>query len=592
MTVFVRNATSALTLATMTIAYPALAATSENVRQVTEVASVTTPALSVKETQIFSAIYAAIENKNWVEADRLLDNAPKGPMAAMARAELFLAAGSPKADATELQTLLNDAPYLPQAEQLEKMAVKRGASDLPSLPGTQRFSYRGSAPKRDLPDNVAAANALREKIQQHIKKDDPVSAEAAVEAASAGLSAEALTELRYRVAWSYYIENDDANARRVAGIAKASGGEWAVQADWVYALSSWRLKKHDDAFVAFDDVARRAENEELKSAALFWSARAAMAVKQPQQVQSRLQNAAAHAETFYGLLAGEALGMEPVAHRWKKHNDKADWKQLSNNENVKVAVGLAAIGKDDLADQTIRHQAKIGSPEQHDALARLAGTLGLPATQLWMGHYGPRGRDAEMLSRYPYPNWTPAGGWRVDPSLAYAHALQESQFKTSVISPAGARGLMQVRPGTAQDMARDKGMAFRAADLDRPAMNLEYGQSYMEKLRDMNATGGLLPKVIAAYNAGPAPVIRWNSEIKDQGDPLLFMESIPYWETRGYVAIILRNYWIYEGQKGTNGGSMTGMAQYLWPRFPEGGRSTAVRIDALPNSSGGNLAAR
>ena len=592
MTVFVRNATSALTLATMTIACPAFATTSENVRQITKVASVTTPALSVKETQIFSAIYAAIENKNWVEADRLLDNAPKGPMAAMARAELFLAAGSPKADATELQTLLNDAPYLPQAEQLEKMAVKRGASDLPSLPGTQRFSYRGSAPKRDLPDNVAAANALREKIQQHIKKDDPVSAEAAVEAASAGLSAEALTELRYRVAWSYYIENDDANARRVAGIAKASGGEWAVQADWVYALSSWRLKKHDDAFVAFDDVARRAENEELKSAALFWSARAAMAVKQPQQVQSRLQNAAAHAETFYGLLAGEALGMEPVAHRWKKHNDKSDWKQLSNNENVKVAVGLAAIGKDDLADQTIRHQAKIGSPEQHDALARLAGTLGLPATQLWMGHYGPRGRDAEMLSRYPYPNWTPAGGWRVDPSLAYAHALQESQFKTSVISPAGARGLMQVRPGTAQDMARDKGMAFRAADLDRPAMNLEYGQSYMEKLRDMNATGGLLPKVIAAYNAGPAPVIRWNSEIKDQGDPLLFMESIPYWETRGYVAIILRNYWIYEGQKGTNGGSMTGMAQYLWPRFPEGGHSTAVKIDALPNSSGGNLAAR
>ena len=592
MTVFVRNATSALTLATMTIACPAFATTSENVRQITKVASVTTPALSVKETQIFSAIYAAIENKNWVEADRLLDNAPKGPMAAMARAELFLAAGSPKADATELQTLLNDAPYLPQAEQLEKMAVKRGASDLPSLPGTQRFSYRGSAPKRDLPDNVAAANALREKIQQHIKKDDPVSAEAAVEAASAGLSAEALTELRYRVAWSYYIENDDANARRVAGIAKASGGEWAVQADWVYALSSWRLKKHDDAFVAFDDVARRAENEELKSAALFWSARAAMAVKQPQQVQSRLQNAAAHAETFYGLLAGEALGMEPVAHRWKKHNDKSDWKQLSNNENVKVAVGLAAIGKDDLADQTIRHQAKIGSPEQHDALARLAGTLGLPATQLWMGHYGPRGRDAEMLSRYPYPNWTPAGGWRVDPSLAYAHALQESQFKTSVISPAGARGLMQVRPGTAQDMARDKGMAFRAADLDRPAMNLEYGQSYMEKLRDMNATGGLLPKVIAAYNAGPAPVIRWNSEIKDQGDPLLFMESIPYWETRGYVAIILRNYWIYEGQKGTNGGSMTGMAQYLWPRFPEGGHSTAVRIDSLPSSSGGNLAAR
>ena len=84
----------------------------------------------------------------------------------------------------------------------------------------------------------------------------------------------------------------------------------------------------------------------------------------------------------------------------------------------------------------------------------------------------------------------------------------------------------------------------------------------------MNATGGLLPKVIAAYNAGPAPVIRWNSEIRDQGDPLLFMESIPYWETRGYVAIILRNYWIYEAQKGKNGGSMCDIGAISMAAFP------------------------
>lgn len=592
MTVFARTGISALTLAAAIIASPVSATTSESIRPVGLQVSPLPNAPSAKDNQQFNAIYTAIADKKWDEAARLIDAAPAGPMAAMARAELYLAAGSPKVDAGKLQALLNDAPYLPQAEQLATMAAKRGASDLPSRPGTQRFSYRGSAPKRDLPDNIGGANGLREQIQKYIKADDPASAERAVEAASATLSADALTELRYRVAWSYYIENDDSNARRVAGIAKSAGGEWAVQADWVYALSSWRLKQHQDAFAAFDDVARRSDNEELKAAALFWSARAAMAVKQPQQVQPRLQSAASHAETFYGLLAGEALGMEPVAHRWKKHNDQADWKRLADSENVKIAIGLAAIGKEDLADETIRHQAKIGNPEQHDALARLAGALGLPGTQLWMGHYGPRKSDAEMLSRYPFPNWTPSGGWRVDPALAYAHALQESQFKTSVISPAGARGLMQVRPGTAQDMARDKGYSFRASDLDRPSMNLEYGQSYMEKLRDMSATGGLLPKVIAAYNAGPAPVIRWNSEIRDGGDPLLFMESIPYWETRGYVAIILRNYWIYEAQTGKNGGSMTGMAQYLWPRFPENGRSSAVRIDNDRPINGGSLAAR
>ncbi len=209
-----------------------------------------------------------------------------------------------------------------------------------------------------------------------------------------------------------------------------------------------------------------------------------------------------------------------------------------------------------------------------------------------MGHYGPSGADLDNSVRYPAPTWSPLGGWRVDPALAFAHTLQESQFRTSVISPAGARGLMQVRPGTAKDMARDRGMNFNASDLDRPSYNLEYGQSYLEKLRDMDATSGLLPKVIAAYNAGPNPVARWNSEIRDAGDPLLFIESIPYWETRGYVSTILRNYWMYEIQGNKNGGSMSGLAQYLWPKFPDNNRSTMVRLNGAGGKNGGSIAAR
>jgi soluble lytic murein transglycosylase len=103
----------------------------------------------------------------------------------------------------------------------------------------------------------------------------------------------------------------------------------------------------------------------------------------------------------------------------------------------------------------------------------------------------------------------------------------------------------------------------------------------------MPATGGLLPKVIAAYNAGPTPVTRWNLEIRDNGDPLLFVESIPYWETRGYVSIILRNYWIYEMRENKASGSLTGLAQFLWPEFPDSnGNVLARRI------SGGSIAAR
>ena len=94
-----------------------------------------------------------------------------------------------------------------------------------------------------------------------------------------------------------------------------AGGAWATQSQWVHGLASWRLGDQHEAFASFDKVARTADNDELRSAALFWSSRAAMAARQPQQVQPRLQAAARLQETFYGLLASEALGMEPVASK-------------------------------------------------------------------------------------------------------------------------------------------------------------------------------------------------------------------------------------------------------------------------------------
>ena len=541
--------------------------------------------LAAKDKAAFAAIYDAIRAEKWDDASRMIDAAPPGPMSAMARAELYVAPNSPKAEAAQLQALLETAPYLPQAEQLATMARKRGVELVPSRPGIRRFSWLGGAPKRDLPASKAS-DSIRAELQVFIKNDQSFAAEQFLESKAAELSSEALTELRYRVAWSYYIENDDASAKRVATVAQIAGGDWGTQAAWVHGLASWRLGEYATAYDAFDYVARLASNDDLKAAGLFWGARAAMAAKQPQHIQSKMQKAAQLPETFYGLLASETLGMEPIARKAAKMA-KLDWASLKDQQNAVLAVSLAEIGQNKLADEALRHQAKIGDARQHANLAQLAGSLNLASTQFWFGHYGPSRDQSNAMARYPMPNWEPTGGWRVTPSLVYAHALQESNFRTDVISPAGARGLMQVRPGTAQDMARARGAPFTASELDRPSVNLEYGQSYLEKLRDLPATGGLLPKVIAAYNAGPTPLTRWNSEVRDNGDPLLFIESIPYWETRGYVAIILRNYWIYEMRENKASGSLKGLAQYMWPKFPDSnGTVTARRV------SGGSIAAR
>lgn len=130
---------------------------------------------------------------------------------------------------------------------------------------------------------------------------------------------------------------------------------------------------------------------------------------------------------------------------------------------------------------------------------------------------------------------------------------------------------MQITPITVREHAPRLGLNAGQVDIFDPRVNLAFGQRNLEMLRDSPATGGTLPKIMAAYNAGLSPVTRWNHEVNDQGDPLLWMESIPYWETRSYVAIVMRNYWMYERQAQASSASRVALAQNAWPMFPGAG---------------------
>jgi soluble lytic murein transglycosylase-like protein len=217
----------------------------------------------------------------------------------------------------------------------------------------------------------------------------------------------------------------------------------------------------------------------------------------------------------------------------------------------------------------LRHQAKIGNPAEHHALIQLAKQLDLPAAQLWLANNGQPGARSDAADRYPNPKWSPVSGWRVDPALAFGHIVQESAFRRTAISTAGAVGLMQVLPVTAQLVSRNRGTPYYNGALMDPKYNLEFGQSFIEMMRGNSGTAGQLPRVIASYNAGPLPVARWAS-INDKGDPLLWIESIPYWETRYYVPAVLRNMWVYQGLNDEDVPTLKAMAQHRWPTFPTG----------------------
>ena len=543
--------------------------------------------LTAAQREGYRGVFAALKAGRWTDAQIGLDQMQPGPLHALARAELYTAKGSPRVETDALLAVLNEAPELPEAADLARLARARGAIDLPPLPAAQPLVWRDGAPRRTRvrttrSDQVAAELAVQ--MQPLVKGDRAADAQALLES-TADLSADAVTEWQQKVAWMYFLTGDDANARAMAARAADGSGDWAIQGRWVGALAAWRTRDWAAAESGFTGVAARAADVDLRAAAFYWAGRAAMAGGHPDRVQPRLVAAAQFGDSFYGQLARQGLLMrqaKPIGGAVA-----GDWAALDKRPNMRVAAALVEIDETDLADRVVRQQARIGSAAEFPHLVRVAEALDLPATTVWLAHNCPAGVTAAAEARFPVPNWSPDKGWRVERALVYAHTLEESGFRSRVTSRAGAFGLMQIMPAAATDFARDNGGSVDRAALARPSTNMEIGQRHLERLRDMNAvTGGLLPKVIAAYNAGPRPVGEWNATVRDGGDPLLYIESIPYWETRGYVTTVLRNYWVYEAKGGkVTLPSRSALAQGMWPRFPGLPGASAVRLDARPSAA-------
>ncbi len=541
--------------------------------------------LDAGQREAYKTVFAAIRDGKWTDAQIQLDTMKPGPLHAIARAEMYTAKGSPKVEMEPLVALLNEAPELPEAEQIARLASMRGAVGLPPLPVAQRLIWQDGAPRRvrakSLKGDMIAAD-LALKMQPYVKADMGREAQSLLES-TPGLTPEALTEWQQKIAWIYFLQGDDVNARVMATKAQDGVGDWAVQGRWVNALSAWRQNDCANAESGFEGVAARAGDVDLRAAALYWASRADMVCSRPDKIEGRLKAAAQFSESFYGQLARQQLAMK----------DKgtsvgglvaSDWQVVGKRPNVRVAAALVEVGETDLADTVIRQQAKIGDPREFGNLVRISEALSLPATTVFLAHNCPQGVTSTAEARYPTPNWTPDSGWHIDKALVYAHTLEESRFRNTVKSPAGAYGLMQIMPAAATDFARERGTSIDMKALTKPSTNMDIGQRHLERLRDMaGVTGGLLPKVIAAYNAGPRPVGDWNAIVHDNGDPLMYIESIPYWETRGYVTTVLRNYWMYEAQGGKKASvSRNALAQGMWPRFPGLPGAAAVRMAAKP----------
>lgn len=352
-------------------------------------------------------------------------------------------------------------------------------------------------------------------------------------------------------------------------------------ADWLAGLKAWKDGDFGPAAMRFEKVALSLESPPWdKSSGAFWAARSHLKDRQPAQVGKWLKVAAKYRESFYGQISRRMLGLDPGFDFSLRPFDSVEAKALLVAPAGSRALALLQVGETHWAEkELLALQAQRGNA-LGDAMAALAQMANMPALALNVAAAVEDRSQAPWLDamRYPMPAWKPADGFLIDRALIYAVMRHESGFDPDANSGAGAKGLMQIMPATADVIARKKG-AFTGARAHRlldPVVNLTLGQKYIKTLLDESAVDGNLIGLIASYNAGPGNYSSWKSELQID-DPLLFVESIPSLQTRTFVRRVLASLWIYHERLGQDTPALDALVAGEWPIYqPMDGAGTRV----------------
>jgi len=385
-----------------------------------------------------------------------------------------------------------------------------------------------------------------------------------------GLSALYGAVLRADVAQAALLDGHDGMALHLADAANREAEGRDGLAPYVGGLAAWRLGRMERARTLFQAAARaELATPVQRSRAAFWAARASLRLGERGSYALWMQRAAEQPQSFYGQLARRLLGepREPVSPA-RDVLGEADVAAVGALPGGRRVFALLQIGQKARAAAELRQlwEGTRDQPGLSRALVLIAraADLGDLADELAASLPG----EDEVVAPSALPDLHPAGGFSISPPLVYALARLESNFDPHAVSRAGAQGLMQIMPGTAEwitgSSATPASIARRLRD---PALNLELGQQYITHLAGLEVVRGNLLRLLAAYNAGPASFGRWAETMGDVSDPLLFIETIPNDETRAYVPRALAYAWLYAARMNLPSPSLDELAAGRWPRF-------------------------
>ena len=349
-------------------------------------------------------------------------------------------------------------------------------------------------------------------------------------------------------------------ARQVDDLFPA-GAEVAMQALGVrddYTNLTWLggelalvyLSRPVEAVGLFDRYSRGGRSLQVLTKGAYWAGRAATTAGQLANANSFYERAAAVPESFYGQLALERLGRSVPAPGGLPAMLATDT-QRSQFQQKRVVRALRQLGTGGRRDEQtlfVRALSEAVTTDTDRVLtAELSQSLGRPDLAVWTARSA-RIQGATFYFKPAFPAYS-VGVTGKSWSLTHGITRQESSFDSNATSPVGARGMMQLMPGTAREQSGKMGMPYDSYRLTSdPSFNMLLGSAYFARLVDY--WGGNYPLAVASYNAGPGNVRKW---IATNGDPrtpgvdvIRWIEDIPFTETRGYVQRVLENSVVYD----------------------------------------------
>ena len=447
-------------------------------------------------------------------------------------------------------------------------SAKRLPSDYQKAAAVAQKLIRGEAGAdkqyRGLPSSMRQALAMRYAlVRYHRTKGQFDKARAILldvpgEAAKMGDAEAWWVERRIIARRSIGVDDKSAARKAAYQISRAHGFNKGPEAEEGEFLAGWialrDLKDPETALRHFTRLGEIAKSRTEKARAGYWTGRSLEAMGRKGDAKAAYKQASSYSTVYYGQLAREKVGLGKVPEEIDSGKASAAAQAKAEKDEVVRAFGIMTkAGKPgDLHMFLWSFANRFETTDEMNAVAEIVWDAGgAPMAVRLAKASAAQNIDIDAWG-YPIralPDWKQIGK-PVEKPLVFALARQESEFNPNAGSKVGAQGLMQIMPGTAKLIARQHGIKHNPNRLLDPEYNVKLGAAHLGDL--IADHGGSYVLTLVSYNAGPRRSREWIADYGDfrtgEIDPIDWVESIPFQETRQYVQKVLQNLHVYRSR--------------------------------------------